>query len=307
MERNRLTTKKAGEAGVNNDVYTLNGARPTGNVNPAAKYEIGGPDQFNETPLSTADTAKLHDRDVNDRDPNTNITNLREAALHEVRRAAGTEKKAMRCLVAAQRMLPGADESVIEATAADLLVNMPSASIDALLMRQEAFARRIAADADAAASTAVPTEEGKDIVPATPAAAPTQVDAAADAATAPVAPVVPAAEAPVAVQAAAPNMDDLVNKLASVLMPQLDNMISAKLAASAPKKDEDPAKDEDAFFGKKASAEDLDSVFTATAPSASKKGATSLVGLVSKQASAAHAANSLESLWVTAPDVTGMF
>lgn len=300
MERNRLTTKKAGEAGAINDVYTMNGARPTGNVNPAEKYEIGGPDQFNETPLSSADTAKLHDRDVNDRDPNTNISNLREAALGEIRRAANTEKKAMRCFVAAQRMLPGADESVIEATAADLLVNMPSASIDALLMRQEAFARRIASEADAAAFPA-PAASDKEALPAED----TKVNAAEVPAEVPAA--APATEVPAAAPAA-PNMDDLVNKLASVLMPQLDALVSSKLAAAAPKKDEDPAKDEDAFFGKKASAtDDLDGVFSATAPSASKKGATSLVGLVTKQASAAPSATSLESLWVSAPDVNGLF
>lgn len=306
MERNRLTTKKAGEAGAINDVYTLNGARPTGNVNPADKYEIGGPDQFGETPLSTADTAKLHDKDVKDRDPNTNISNLREAAVSAVRNAAETEKKAMRCLVAAQRMLPGADESVIEATAADLLVNMPTAAVDALLMRQEAFARKIASDAGAVSTDepVVPTEENKDIVPS---AAPAQVDASA---AAPATAVTPApAAVPAEAPAAAPNMDELVNKLASVLMPQLDQLVGQKIAAAAAtaKKDEDPEKDDDAFFGKKASADNLDNVFSATAPSASKKGATSLSGMVNKQASSAPATQSLESLWVTAPDVTGLF
>lgn len=321
MSRTRLTDKTAAEAG-DNDLYTMNGARPTGNVNPGDKYEIGGPDQFGETPISTADTKKLHDKDVNDRN-DQNIPNLREASEAAIRTAAELEKKAIRCLVASQRMLPGAAQHIIEANAADL-IRLPLASIDAILGRQEAFARRIASEAEEAGAGAGEGEgEGEGagegagagaapIAPGAPAPAPITPEAAAPAA--PVAPVVdpaaPGAQVTPEAAAANPAIPTDFQEAFKVMAAKVASLEAALAKKAENEEDCEVGKDgKDGKDGtvKFASAEDsLDSVFTAAATPASKRGATSLTGMV-RQASAAGSDRALESLWQSAPDVSGLF
>ena len=306
MQRNRLTPKTAAEAG-DNDLYTMNGARPTGNVNPGDKYEIGGPDQFGETPISTADTAKLHDKDVNDRN-DQNIPNLREASEAAIRSAAVLEQKAVRCLVASQRMLPGADQQMIEANAMDL-IRLPLTSIDAILARQESFARRLASEAEEASKG----DEGKDapaadpaapVAPIAPVAAPVMDPAA------PVAPVAPAA-APVPAPEAAPVVNPEVPAAPApeASIDELKNTIqlmASKIAALEEGMKDKKDEDEGAVKFASTAEDTIDSVFAAAQVPASKKGATSLSGMV-RQASTAAPESSLESLWPSAPDVSGMF
>lgn len=317
MSRNRLTDKTAAEAG-DNDLYTMNGARPTGDVNPAAKYEIGGPAEFGETPVSTADTAKIHTQDVKDRDPATNVADLRQASEAAIKSAAELEKKAIRCLVASQRMLPGAEQHIIEANAADL-IRLPLASIDAILARQEGFARRIASEAEEAAAE---VKVEAPVAPVDPAAVAQPVDQAAAAPVAPEAPVAPvvdpaapvapvAPEAGCAPMAAAPAAAPAADM--SFMMEQMEKMaasiadLSQKLAAKEEDKEEGKEEKEGNPFVKEASShDDLDLVFSAAQPAATKKGATSLTGMV-RQASAATPESALESLWTSAPDVTNLF
>ena len=331
MSRNRLTDKTAAEA-EGNDLYTMNGARPTGNINPGTKYDIGGPAEFGETPITQAETKAIHDQDVKDRDPDTNIPELRKASEQAIRNAAELERKAIRCLVASQRMLPGAEQHVIEANAADL-IRLPLASIDAILSRQESFARRVASEAEALEGAedanknpfATKAEDGQ--VPA-PTAAPIVPVTADPGMPAPVAPVAAAPVAPAFGAPVAPAVDPMVNPADATpadqaaamdpmqMMAHLASQMSALQAhfagekgvnpfAPAEKKCDDDA-DADDKTGCVKTASSLDAVFAAAQAPASKKGVTSLSGMV-RQASAAPATSSLESLWVSAPDVSGLF
>ncbi len=322
MSRNRLTDKTAAEA-EGNDLYTMNGARPTGNINPGTKYDIGGPAEFGETPITQAETKAIHDQDVKDRDPDTNIPELRKASEQAIRNAAELERKAIRCLVASQRMLPGAEQHVIEANAADL-IRLPLASIDAILSRQESFARRVASEAEALEGDqknpfAPKAEDDQVPAPTTAPIVPVTADPSIAAPVAPVAaaPVAPAFGAPVA-----PAVDPMVDPSDAAPADQaaaMDPMammqhMAAKIAALEEKLAGKPEKgvnpfadcDDDDKTGCVKTASSLDAVFAAAQAPASKKGVTSLSGMV-RQASVAPATSSLESLWVSAPDVSGLF
>lgn len=312
--RTRLTDKTAAEAG--NDLYTMNGARPTGDINPGEKYNIGGPAEFGETPISTADTKKLHDKDVNERNEQ-NIGDLRLASEEAIRNAAVLEQKAIRCLVASQRMLPGADRRIIEANAADL-IRLPLSSIDAILSRQEAFARRVASEAEEIAEGEKPAEDAAQapvapVAPVVPAdqtvapVAPVAVEAAApvvpadQTAVAPAAPVMAAAPAPAVPEEFMKQFQMMASKIAG-----LEDMLKAKKEEE--EKTAAAEKVEDISFGETVkTASSIDDVFAATAPAASKKGVTSLSGMVRQASQTAPAESSLESLWGNSPDVSGLF
>jgi hypothetical protein len=144
-ERQRLTTKKAGEA---EDAYTLNGARPAedkrgGNGSGEAfnkAYAIGDSNTFGETPVSTADTAKLNKEDQKRND--MNVGDLRLAFAKEIQGSQGLHKHASKALTASECMLPGAAEEVLAANAADLMF-LPDTCLDSVLARQASLAQSI--------------------------------------------------------------------------------------------------------------------------------------------------------------------
>lgn len=275
MSRTRLTTKTAAEVAIN-DPYTMNGARPTGNINPAEKYDIGGPSEFGEDPISTADTKKLHDKDVNERNE-MNVGDVRLAFDAAVKSASELEGKAVKCLVASQRMLPGANRDVVEAQAIGLM-HLPGNEVDMLLGRQESLARSIAASADECADDKATADEEKKAVEAAAPAAP-------------------------AVAPEAKEDEDKFAKLASQIAA-----LTAKIAEFKPfeKKDED-ADDKAPAAVKTASAnaDGLDSIFRAAVPATGKTGAASLNGLV--RTAATSRSNELDGLFESAPDVSSYF
>ena len=184
------------------------------------------------------------------------------------------EGKAVKCLVASQRMLPGANRDVVEAQAIGLM-HLPGNEVDMLLGRQESLARSIAASADECADDKAPVDEEKKAVEAAaPAAAP---EAKED--------------------------EDKFAKLASQIAA-----LTAKIAEFKPfeKKDEDAVEDK-APVAKTASvnADGLDSIFRAAVPATGKTGAASLQGLV--RTAATSRANELDGLFESAPDVSSYF
>lgn len=135
MSRQRLTTKVAGE-----DVYTMNGARPEedkrgGNGSGEAfnkAYNIGGPSDFAEDPISKAETAKLNTEDGKRNE--MNIGELRLAFANAIKNSQDVREHASKCVTASECMLPGATEEVIAQNAADLMF-MPDFAIDGVLSR----------------------------------------------------------------------------------------------------------------------------------------------------------------------------
>jgi hypothetical protein len=247
MSRERLTDKTASE--VVNDVY-LNESRTEGNKNvPEAN---GTPDSWNETPVSKEETAKLNKEDVDNRD---------ESNIAAIKNAAELEERAVKCLVASQRMLPSASRETLEANALDLM-NMPTASIDGLLSRQEDLARSIAASAQKIAEDCEEEEEEK-------AAGEEVIEVAEEAEEAP---------AKEEVNASA----ELFAKLAASV-EALSTKVE-KLAADKEEEEEEEKKEEKtASEVKTASTSDsLDDIFQAVAPSADKAGANSMQGMVRK-------------------------
>lgn len=264
MSRTRLTDKTASEAV--NDVY-LNESRTEGNKN--VPMSNGTPDGWNETPVGTAETARLHTDDMN-RD---------ESNIVAIKKAADLESRAVKCLVASQRMLPGADRNTLEANALDLM-HLPTASIDGMLFRQEGLARSIAASANKIAEDCATPEIKADEVKE----------------------VAAAVEAPVAPVAEEAAKEDQFAKMASQIA-SLTGLVE-KLAAKK-KKDEEEDEEEDKPgkpkkgvnpFAKKASEDAaLEGIFAPVTASASKSGAASVSGMVHTAAS--NEENVLASLW----------
>jgi hypothetical protein len=143
-ERERLTTKKAGE--IVNDPYTMNGARPeesarggNGSGDTFQKtYDKGGPAEFGETPIGEAETKALNTKDIKDRN-DMNIGEIRLAFANAIKNSQNVREHAAKCVTASECMLPGANDEVVAANAADLMF-LPDFAIDGLLARQSSLA-----------------------------------------------------------------------------------------------------------------------------------------------------------------------
>lgn len=200
-----------------------------------------------------------------------------EPARQAVMAARQLEDKALKCITIAQRMLPGADDSMVEAQATDLMY-MPERCVMASLQRQSELADKLASECnedekDDEAEKAAAAKKDEEKEPEAP------VAPAADAAPAPVAPVQAAEEVPAAPAPAA-------------------DAAPAAAPAAEPKKDEKEEKEE-----KEASNGDLlDLIFADD--STVKTGAKKLSGIV-KQASTGDV--NLAGLWDAPPDVSKAF
>ena len=137
-QRTRLTGKKAGEqmSGPLDATQENN----TGDAF-AKKYDIGGPSEFGEDPISTQETKALHDKDVKERN-DMNIGELRLAFANEIRSSKNVREHAAKCVTASECMLPGANEEVITANATDLMF-LPDFALDGILSRQAALAEDV--------------------------------------------------------------------------------------------------------------------------------------------------------------------
>lgn len=153
MERVRLTNKVI--AGMEKDVHNMNVPEKK---DPGQKYQGTG-----DNPSGWAEDVAKKDWDGQKRDemnvavPGSGV-NKNAAAIKSARKL---EERAVKCIVAAQRMLPGASDDLIEAQAADLM-HLPEIAIANTLIRQEDLAKSFTKEAADAAKEEEKEEEKKE-------------------------------------------------------------------------------------------------------------------------------------------------
>jgi hypothetical protein len=272
MARQRLSwdEKKVAEISKKADPYTMNQTRMNP---PVEKYQTGGPDAWAETPDMKTPWKTEGRTETGHPAP--------EQAAAAVMAARKLEGKALQCITIAQRMLPGAADSIIEEQATDLMY-LPEKSVMATLQRQVKIAQVLAGQ-DEAAKPAEGDESEEDenkppVVEAKKApAAPAEEKVPAEE------PVVEAKKAP-----AAP---------AEEKVPAEEPVVEAKKAAPVPAEEKTSPEEE-----KQANDDLLDLILFDDATA--KTGAKKLSGIV-KQASVGDV--SLDSLWDSPPDVSKAF
>jgi hypothetical protein len=159
--RNRLTQRIAADTvadkgtGIMNDPYQVNNPEHEKNDPGMADYNIGDPEKFGEG----VNKDNLWKKDK--RDPDTHIPEITaKMAADAIQAGRKLEEKAVKCIVASQRILPGAVDAVVESQAAELM-HLPDNFVDSLLGRQEELASTIA-KAAADTSEKVEKEEEKE-------------------------------------------------------------------------------------------------------------------------------------------------
>ena len=303
MSRERLTTKVAGD--IVGDVYTMNNPDKEKNDPKIDEYANGNPSAWGED-VNTANPAK---NDEASRDKATHFASSKDAAQAAVKTAAQLERKAVKCIVAAQRMLPGAEDAIIEAQAADLM-ELPETSLNATLARQERLAQSIIAKADEVVEEVTKEEEEK-----------TAASEAQKAARAKFLDMIKEKKDKAAKLAA--EIDELEKSEKEATDDKDEDDKEEKEAAKeveddkeekeAAKEVEDDKEEKEAAKeveekdeeSKEASDNLLDQIFASVQASDNKKGASSLSGIVKKQAS--ESSDELAGLWGPTPDVSHIF
>ena len=343
MSRTRLTHKVAEDmkskanaqveakgTGVDNDVFEMNGTDHAKNDPKIDEYSKGEPSEWAED-VNKSDLWKKDKRD-----PSLNVPEITAKQAGEaVAAAKKLENKAIKCIVASQRMLPGASDMLVEAQAAAFM-HLPESALDATLARQEELAKSLVKNASESAEDAEEEkeEEKKD-----------EDKKDKD-----------AGEVPEGLKAfqkkkeeekedkkeekdateKEDDKDQSSNKKGyEAMLKKLEAMASdIKQAMSDEDKEEDKVeeKEEEKKEDKEAAKKDeeteeveaakkdeeeedvtakdasdvslLDEIFGAVTAS-DKKGAKSLAGMVKKQAS--EGSDSMSSLWKTDPDVSALF
>ena len=141
--RERLTSKSAAEedkgTGIMNDPYQVNNPEHEKNDPKVDEYAKGDPSAWGEDVNKDLPGGKKDKRD-----PDTHIPEITaKMAAEAVQAAHKLEEKAVKCIVASQRILPGAEDEIIQHQAADLM-HLPDNMVDAMLNRQEELANTIA-------------------------------------------------------------------------------------------------------------------------------------------------------------------
>ena len=157
MSRERLTNKTAEDlkvkgygdtkeskgSGIDNDPYNMNDTGHEKNDPKREQYAKGDPEAWNEG-VNKENPAK----DDKKREETGHAPLIdKHAAVEAVASAKKLEEKAVKCIVASQRILPGASDEIIEAQAADLM-NLPDNALDSTLSRQEKLAQDISGVAE---------------------------------------------------------------------------------------------------------------------------------------------------------------
>jgi hypothetical protein len=175
MARERLTQKTAEtllskpgtsveekDSGIPHDVYTMNNPEHEKNDPKKDEYVIGDPSKFGED----VNKDNLWKKDEKSRDQKTNHPlnpdyPITKSAAEAIKQAKQLEEKAVKCIIASQRILPGAPDGVLEEQATDLMY-LPLQAVNAMLTRQEKLAMMIGEAADAATKTAAKKDEEKE-------------------------------------------------------------------------------------------------------------------------------------------------
>jgi hypothetical protein len=300
MSRNRLTNRTASDmkakpgtpvedkgSGVDNDVFNMNDTGHEKNDPSVSEYAKGDPSAWGE------DVNKDNPAKDDQKREETGHAPLidKHAAQEAVASALRLEEKAVKAIIASQRMLPYATDELIERQAS-ILMHLPEEGLNATLANQEVLARMVAKAAAESTEDAEDDKEDKEEKAAAEECAKEPEEKEEKAA---------AVEEKKEDEKELSPKEKLANlkKQAEELEKQIDD-------------EEKPAaddKDEEEKAEKPVEASDsniLDQIFSGVMPSPIKKGASKLSGIVKKEASSSGS-NDLSSLWSTAPDVSSLF
>ena len=340
MARERLTNKTAEDwmkskpgtqvqdkgTGIDNDPYAMNNPDHEKNDPKYDAYSKGDPSAWAED----VDESNLWKKDKRDGMHVPEMTS--KQAAEAVAAAKKLEEKAIKCIVASQRMLPGASDELIEAQAADFM-HLPENAVNATLNRQEKLAQFISKAAEESEGESEEESEGeseeekkkeveaKEEEKKAPAEGDEEVEAKEEASA-----EGDEEEAPAeGDEEEASAEEDEMGKMASAIISGDISKLPPALQEAINKKKEKKKEEEEAIKKKKEKSEDkgdkeeeeagksceasesslLDEIFSSVTASDSKKGAKTLKGMVKKEAS--EGANSLDGLWGGAPDVSKVF
>lgn len=318
MSRTRLTTRTAADmkakpgaqvedkgTGIDNDTAAVNNPEHTKNDPSVSEYAKGDPSAWAED-VNTNNPAK----DDKKREDTGHAPLIdKHAAQEAIASARKLEEKAVKAIIASQRMLPGATDEIIEKQAG-ILMHLPEEGLNATLANQEGLAKMIAKAATDSSEkheeSETPAEEKKEEECK-------DKDASDD-----------KDEDDKEPKEAAKNQNDphafgtkqeklaALKKQAEALEQEI-----AKEAAPVEEKEEEkkeveaaaPVEEKEKEEEKEVEASDaslLDQIFSGVMPAPIKKGASKLSGMVKKEASAG-ANDNLSGLWSSAPDVSGIF
>jgi len=314
MSRERLTTRTAADmkskpgaqvvdkgSGIANDPYDMNDTGHSKNDPAIGEYAKGDSETWNEGVNKDNPAKDDQKREETGHAPLID----KHAATEAIASARRLEEKAVKAIIASQRMLPGATDAIIEKQAG-ILMHLPEDGLNATLSNQESLAMMIAKAAGESAEEKDEDEEAKEK---------SEKDASDD-----------------------KDKDDDKEKSdkeagqndphAFDLKKKKEKLASLKKAAEDLEKevkedeekdasadsDEDDKEEKDASADAKKDEEEveasdsslLDQIFSGVMPSPIKKGASKLSGMVKKEASSSGS-NDLSSLWSSAPDVSSIF
>ena len=304
MSRERLTTRVAGETkAIDNDVFAQNNPEHTSNDPKIGEYAINS--TFGEDVNTANPAADDHKRESTGHAPLID----KHAAAEAVASARVLEAKAVKCIIAAQRILPGAAEEMIEKQAA-IFMHLPEEGLNATLSNQESLAKMISKQASETSEEA--KAKGETVKQEEAEKKCNKEDEQKK-------------------EAAKKVMDDKKKKLEDLKKEAADleteltagkkdeKVVEEEDKTAAVKKDEKVVEEEDktAAVKKDEKVEEekeeveasdgtlLDQIFGEVTASENKKGAAKLSGMVKKQAS--EQVSDLQGLWATDPDVSNMF
>jgi chromosome segregation ATPase len=310
MSRTRLTKRIAAE--VNNDPYTMNDTGHEKNDPKIDAYAKGNPSAWAEDVHKENPAKDDQKRETTGHAPLID----KHAAAEAIASAKVLEERAVKSIIASQRMLPGATDAVIEKQAA-ILMNLPLEGLNATLKNQESLAKMIVKNAEDASDDA---KEKKEEAEEKKEEAEEKKEEAEE----------KKEEAEEKKEEAEEKKEEAEDKDASET--EIIASLKKKLAKLEAKKASDDEDDDDKKDDKKDDEDDdkkdddkkddededkdasekeasdsniLDQIFSGAVAPNVKKGATKLSGMVKKEASSGS--KDLSDIWNSSPDVSNLF
>jgi hypothetical protein len=141
-------------SGIDNDVFDMNDTGHSKNNPSVGEYAKGDPEAWNEG----VNKDKVNKDDSKREETGHAPLIDKHAAQEAIASARRLEEKAVKAIIASQRMLPGATDEIIEKQAG-ILMHLPEEGLNATLANQEGLAQMIA---KAAASSSEEEDEEED-------------------------------------------------------------------------------------------------------------------------------------------------
>ena len=296
MSRTRLTSRTASDmkskpgtqveakgSGVDNDSYNMNDTGHEKNDPSISEYEKGDPEAWAEGVNKENPAKNDQKREETGHAPLID----KHAAQEAIASARKLEEKAVKAIIASQRMLPGATDEIIEKQAG-ILMHLPEEGLNATLANQEGLAQMIAKAASESSEDDKEEEKKEEEK---------EVEAAEE---------TPAEEKKEEEKEVEATEMTPQEKLASLKKQaeDLEKQINAAEETPAEEKKEEEKEEDKEVDASDASL--LDQIFSGVMPAPMKKGASKLSGMVKKEASSSGS-GSLDGLWASAPDVRDIF